>query len=254
MVTAGKSTGGRPAAKGKTMSQATATRRVEKLNTASLARIIDPDKDLPGALGRRCRAARGAAAAHRRARRRQPSTPERYVTFSRQALARHHTLGPDVRGDPHGRLRPADRRGRRLHRPAHHLPAARARRGDPPLAAVRPPARPARPGRAQPHRQLVHRPDRQPGGEPDHPQPGAALHDGAGRRGDPRPAAEAGGRAPRHRPVRARGQPLPPAGGGPAPVVRPHPPARGVGDRRRSSTRRSCGSWRRCSSARCTRT
>jgi hypothetical protein len=33
------------------MAQATVTRRVEKLNNASLARIIDPDKDLPGRLG-----------------------------------------------------------------------------------------------------------------------------------------------------------------------------------------------------------
>jgi len=33
------------------MSQATATRRVQKLNNASLARIIDPDRDLPGSLG-----------------------------------------------------------------------------------------------------------------------------------------------------------------------------------------------------------
>ena len=68
------------------MAQATATRRVEKLNNASLARIIDPDKDLPGALGD------GAVL---------PAdlllptaglddgalTPEQYVTFSRQALA-----------------------------------------------------------------------------------------------------------------------------------------------------------------------
>jgi|SoiMethySBSTD1v2_1073268.scaffolds.fasta_scaffold01138_13 para-aminobenzoate N-oxygenase AurF len=68
------------------MAQATATRRVEKLNNASLARIIDPDKDLPGALGD------GAVL---------PAdlllptagldegvlTPEQYVTFSRQSLA-----------------------------------------------------------------------------------------------------------------------------------------------------------------------
>jgi hypothetical protein len=67
------------------MSQATATRRVEKLNNASLARIIDPDKDLPGALGD------GAVLP---AELLLPTaglddgalTPEQYVTFSRQAL------------------------------------------------------------------------------------------------------------------------------------------------------------------------
>jgi hypothetical protein len=68
------------------MSQATATHRVEKLNRASLARIIDPDKDLPGSLGD------GAVlpaelllpTAGLDAR---SLTPEQYVTFSRQALA-----------------------------------------------------------------------------------------------------------------------------------------------------------------------
>ena len=68
------------------MSQATATRRVEKLNNASLARIIDPDKDLPGALGD------GAVLP---AELLLPTaglddgslTPEQFVTFSRQALA-----------------------------------------------------------------------------------------------------------------------------------------------------------------------
>ena len=68
------------------MSQATATHRVEKLNRASLARIIDPDKDLPGALGD------GAVLP---AELLLPTagldagslTPEQYVTFSRQALA-----------------------------------------------------------------------------------------------------------------------------------------------------------------------
>jgi hypothetical protein len=33
------------------MAQATVTRRVERLNNASVARIVDPDKDLPGELG-----------------------------------------------------------------------------------------------------------------------------------------------------------------------------------------------------------
>ena len=68
------------------MAQATATRHVEKLNNASLARIIDPDKDLPGALG---------DAAVLPADLLMPTagldegtlTPEQFVTFSRQALA-----------------------------------------------------------------------------------------------------------------------------------------------------------------------
>ena len=68
------------------MAVVTSTRRVEKLNAASTARIVDPDKDLPGALGE------GAVL---------PAdlllptagldegrlTDEQYVTFSRQALA-----------------------------------------------------------------------------------------------------------------------------------------------------------------------
>src|SRR5690606_3554277 len=33
------------------MAQATVTRRVEKLNNASSARIVEPDQDLPGRLG-----------------------------------------------------------------------------------------------------------------------------------------------------------------------------------------------------------
>ena len=56
--------------------------------------------------------------------------------------------------------------------------------------------------------------------------PGAAVRLRAGRRGDPRPHAEAGVRAPRDRPPAGRGQPLPPPGGGPAPRLRPHAAAR----------------------------
>ena len=68
------------------MSHATATRRVERLNTASLARIIEPDTDLPGALGD------GAVLP---ADLLLPTAgldegvldDDQYVTFSRQALA-----------------------------------------------------------------------------------------------------------------------------------------------------------------------
>ena len=64
-----------------------------------------------------------------------------------------------------------------------------------------------------------------------HPAAGAALHARARRRGDPRPHPEEGGRAPRHRPVHPAGEPVPPPGGGPAPVLRPGRAARGVGRR-----------------------
>ncbi|HEX5366569.1 MAG TPA: diiron oxygenase [Acidimicrobiales bacterium] len=68
------------------MEQVTTTRRVEKLNQASQARVIDPDRELPGALGD------GAVLAPDLL---LPTAgldggvldPERYATFSREALA-----------------------------------------------------------------------------------------------------------------------------------------------------------------------
>lgn len=74
------------------MAQATVTRRVERLNTASLARIIDPDTELPGALGDgqllpdelllpTAGLDEGVL------------TPEQTVTLSRQALASVTTAG-----------------------------------------------------------------------------------------------------------------------------------------------------------------
>src|SRR4029453_9322083 len=50
----GMVTAGRPRRGGTmtdTLTAEAVARRVDKLNTASLARIIDPDKDMPGALG-----------------------------------------------------------------------------------------------------------------------------------------------------------------------------------------------------------
>ena len=223
------------------MAQATATRRVEKLNNASLARIIDPDKDLPGALGD------GAVLPDDLL---LPTagldegvlTAEQYVTFSRQSLAAITRSGLMfeailMAGFGLQIARTDDFTDPRITYLLHEL--GEETRHSRLFARLLDQLGPAG---AQPHRQLAHHPGLGPGHQPGHPEPGAALHDGAGRRGDPRPAAEAGRRAPRHRPLRARGQPLPPPGGGAAPRLRPHPPARGVGAAPASSTRRSCGS------------
>ena len=58
---------------------------------------------------------------------------------------------------------------------------------------------------------------------------GHVLRDGAHRRGGARSPATSIQRASRHRPVRPRGEPLPPRRGGASPVVRSHAAARALG-------------------------
>ena len=203
--------------------------KVERLSTASARRVIEPDTDLPGHIG--------------------PGqiipddllsvagldldlTDEQKVQLSREEVGSITTSGVIFEAVLEAGFALQITRATDLTDPRGHVPAARGGGGDPAPADVHPHAGGPAPHRRPPARPVVAAGRPALRDRPLHPEAGAALHARAGRRGDPRPHPEEGGGAPGHRPVHQGGEPVPPPGGGPAPVLRPGRAARGVVDRR----------------------
>lgn len=192
--------------------------RVERLNRASLKRVIEPDVDLPGALGDgqlmpdELLSTAGLDL---------DLTVDQRRTLSREEVASMFFRGDPIRSDPRDGLRPPGGLRPGPDRPPCHLPAARDGGGDPSPAGLCPARLPDRPPSIEPlGRQGLGRPPRPLRFRLDHPAPRHVVRARVGRRGDPRSHAETGVGASGHRPFSGRGQPLSPSGGGQAPQLR----------------------------------
>ncbi len=203
--------------------------RIERLSTAAANRVIDPDTDLPGAIGPGQIVPDELLSVHGLG---LDLTPEQRATLSREEVAAmlrsgiafEAVLNAGFSMQIASSAAPTDPRITFL---LHEIgeETRHQRMFQRVLRQLDPQAEPTELGwfertleRVGPHL-IVALP--------------ALLHTlVARRRGDPRPPPEAGLRAPRHRPVPRRGQPVPPLGGGAAPLVRPGRLPRGVGRRR----------------------
>ena len=202
--------------------------RIERLSTASLRTVIEPDTDLPWEqLGDGQLVADELLST---AGLDVELTPEQAARLSREEVA--SMLSAGVRFEAGlmagfgAQMTAADVADPRVTYMLHELgEETRHSRAFARLVA-----------RARTHRREPARP-RVPGAPPqaDPPTHGQAARAAervrARRRGDPRPPPEDRGRPPGHRPARRRAEPVPPPGGGAAPRVRAHDHGRDVGER-----------------------